>query len=174
VDAFVLEIDSFFFLPWSPARSRLFQGLMARLQGIAVRIASRAPMVEFRASEVTADAGVEGEVRGNPGPRQVTVLSEEAWYAACEDAEQKLPWTTRRANLLVSEITFGPDSPGHVLVIGDTRLEITMETAPCNRMDEAHVGLKKALIPDWRGGVCCRVLSGGLISVGDTVHLIDA
>jgi MOSC domain-containing protein YiiM len=41
-------------------------------------------------------------------------------------------------------------------------------------MEEAHAGLKRALTPDWRVGVCCRVLSGGLISVGDTVQLIDA
>lgn len=131
-------------------------------------------MVEFRTSKVTAEAGVEGDFRGNPGPRQVTILSEEAWRAACVDFEKKLPWTTRRANLLVSEITFGPDSPGRVLEIGDTRLEISMETDPCSRMEEAHAGLKKALAPDWRGGVCCRVLSGGSISVGDAVQLIDA
>ena len=48
-------------------------------------------MVEFRTSKVTSDAGVEGDFRGNPGPRQVTILSEEAWRAACVDFEKKAP-----------------------------------------------------------------------------------
>jgi len=38
-------------------------------------------------------------------------------------------------------------------------------------MDEASPGLREALEPDWRGGVCCRVLKGGLIAVGDEVTL---
>ena len=31
-------------------------------------------------------------------------------------------------------------------------------------MDEAEPGLMAALKPDWRGGVCCRVIQGGEIT----------
>jgi len=31
--------------------------------------------------------------------------------------------------------------------------------------------LRRALKPDWRGGVCCDVVSGGTIRVGDPVLL---
>jgi len=36
-------------------------------------------------------------------------------------------------------------------------------------MEEAHPGLLRALAPDWRGGVTCRVLQAGAIAVGDRV-----
>ena len=56
-------------------------------------------------------------------------------------------------------------------MIGDLVLEITGETDPCSRMDEARQGLRLALTPEWRGGVCCRVVTGGDIAVGDAVRL---
>jgi len=130
-------------------------------------------MAEFRALNVTVDTGVEGDFRRKLGHRQVTVLSEEAWKVACANLKIDLPWTTQRANLLVSDITFSPGSVGRVLEIGEVILEITMETAPCDRMEKAHTGLREALTPNWMGGVSCRVILGGLISVGDTFQLRD-
>ena len=49
-------------------------------------------------------------------------------------------------------------------------LEVTQETKPCHLMEAAHPGLKRALTPEWRGGVCCRVLKGGKVRVGDRVE----
>jgi MOSC domain-containing protein YiiM len=167
------NLEGLVFLPWITGRSRLFQTFMARLNGIAVRTASRAPMVEFLTTKVTVDAGVEGDCRGQPGPRQVTVLSADAWVDACEALKVDLAWTTRRANLLIEGIRFGPDSVGRILKVGDLQLEITSETDPCNRMTKACPGLREALTPDWCGGVCCRVLSGGRIAVGDPVGLLS-
>jgi catechol 2,3-dioxygenase-like lactoylglutathione lyase family enzyme len=41
-------------------------------------------------------------------------------------------------------------------------------------MDRFHRGLRKALEPQWRGGVSCRVLAGGTVQRGDPVELIGA
>jgi MOSC domain-containing protein YiiM len=41
-------------------------------------------------------------------------------------------------------------------------------------MDKQHEGLRKALTPEWRGGVACRVLRGGDVAVGDDVALLRA
>ena len=38
-------------------------------------------------------------------------------------------------------------------------------------MESMHQGLKQALEPKWRGGVCCSVINGGIISVGDKVQI---
>lgn len=142
-----------------------------KLRGISIRKQTKAPMEELETGWITTDQGVEGDYRGKPGSRQVTVLSLDAWRDACAVLGMDLPWTTRRANLLVEGVRFGRASVGDVLQIGDVELEIVAETEPCRRMDAAQPGLKTALRPDWRGGVCCRVRKSGRVAVGDAVEI---
>ena len=61
---------------------------------------------------------------------------------------------------------------GAVLSIGSVRLEVTGQTYPCVRMEEAHPGLLKALARDWRGGLTCRVVAGGPVAVGAVVKVL--
>jgi len=143
------------------------------LVSIAIREATRVPMQVLAAAEVTAERGVEGEFRGGPGPRQVTLLAEESWAAACEALGAQLPWTTRRANLLVRGVDL-VGTVGKRIRVGGALLEITEETAPCRVMDLQHEGLRLALSPEWRGGVCARVVEGAMLSVGDPVAVEPA
>ena len=94
-------------------------------------------MEELTQCHISKSEGVSGDFRGKPGKRQVTVLSAEAWSIACEAIGLELPWTMRRANLLVSGLTFDETWVGKVIKIGQLQLEITKETDPCYRMDEA-------------------------------------
>ena len=144
---------------------------MVELAGIAIRKKSRAPMLALEDCELSLERGLAGDFRGKPGKRQVTVLSDEAWLQACSEVGHTLSWLTRRANLLVRGVAFSAQDVGKVLCIGTVKLQITRETDPCQRMDDALPGLKNALAPDWRGGVCCRVLAPGQIRVGDNVLL---
>ena len=146
---------------------------MGRLAGIARREKKRAPMETLESATISEQTGVAEDFRGKPGKRQVSVLSTRAWQAACDELGEKVPWTTRRANLLIEDLDL-PQSAGQTIVIGEVRLRITMEVDPCSRMEEQVPGLKKALQPDWRGGVACVVLQGGKVTIGDTVTLIDA
>lgn len=141
-----------------------------KLLGIALRAHSRAPMREVEIAEITEEYGVANDSRGKPGGRQVTVLAAEDWLAACEVLGKKLPWTCRRANLLVQGIKL-KDSSGSTIILGDVMLEVTGETDPCSRMDQTEPGLRAALAPDWRGGVCCRVIRGGSICKGTPVTI---
>lgn len=120
--------------------------------------------------QVRVEDGLEGDFRGSHPRRQVTVLALEAWHAVCAEVGAQLPWQTRRANLLVEGLLL-QETRGQRLSIGDLELEITGETDPCYRMDEAMAGLKKALIPDWRGGVLCKVITPGRIEIGDSTVL---
>ena len=144
-----------------------------RLVSIARRNGKRAPMESLDSTRITGEAGVVGDFRGRPGKRQVTVLASEDWQAACSDIGRTLPWTARRANLLIEGVAL-PRQAGKRLIIGDVVLEITGELDPCSRMDEASEGLREALVPDWRGGVTCRVLAGGDVGIGDAVRVEDA
>lgn len=131
-------------------------------------------MQELAAIHITREQGLAGDARGKPGRRQVTVLSQQSWQEACALTQSSLPWTARRANLLVSGLSFSAQDVGKILGIGAVRLEIMRETDPCQRMEAACPGLRQALTPDWRGGVCCRVIEPGEIALDDPVELIEA
>lgn len=142
-----------------------------RVLGIARREIKRGPMLALEHVEISKSAGVTGDSRGRPGPRQVTVLSAGAWLEACAIAATDLPWLARRANLLVDGLDLR-HATGAVLRLGDEiELLVTGELDPCRRMDEAAPGLRLALADDWRGGVTCRVQRGGLLTVGAVARL---
>ncbi|WP_299809828.1 MOSC domain-containing protein [uncultured Shewanella sp.] len=145
---------------------------MAKLIGIAFKTEKRGQMITVEQAQVTQAKGVENDIFGRPGKRQVTVISIQQWQLACNDVGKTLPWFTRRANLLVDGISFSSEDLGKQLVIGDLILEITGETDPCKKMEMAYPGLKQALLSDWRGGVTCRVITGSNIKMNDNVTLI--
>ena len=134
-------------------------------------------MEEVDAGAISLDAGLAGDHKGRKFPlRQVTILTLEGWQAALGDlgavpADAALPWTVRRANLLVRDVAL-PRAKGGVVEIGPVQLEVTNQTVPCRRMEEAQQGLFKALYTDWRGGVTCRVMRGGDIALGDVVEVL--
>ncbi len=145
---------------------------MGEVIGIALRDKPRAPMRELLHSEITVEAGLAGDCRGAMRGRQVTVLTEEGWQAACAELGEELPWITRRANLLVR----GVDLTGRVgarLKVGEAVLVITDECDPCSVMEKARKGLRKALMPGWRAGATCRVARAGLVRIGDNAELQD-
>ena len=145
---------------------------MGRLTGIARRDEKRAPMGTLERATVSDHTGVAEDFRGKPGKRTVTVISARAWREVCDELGQEIPWTTRRANLLVDDVDL-PRSIGPVIEVGAVRLKVAMEVDPCSRMDEQIAGLTAALKPDWRGGVGCTVLQGGAISIGDPVTVVE-
>ena len=119
--------------------------MTGQLIGIARRAGRRAPMEELSHGAITLGAGLEGDSRGAKfKTRQITVLAREDWDAALLDLADlsgppDLPWTVRRANLYVEGLRL-PRAKGGVLRIGDVVLEITGQTNPCQRMEDAHRG----------------------------------
>jgi MOSC domain-containing protein YiiM len=142
---------------------------MGHLLAIARAPVKRGPLMALSEAVVGIADGVDGDARGTRPGRQVTVVFREGWDAACHELGVELPWTTRRANLLVEGVAVPRE--GKRLVIGSLVLEVTQETQPCQVMEAAHRGLRAALTPDWRGGVCCRVVQGGTVRVGDRVDI---
>lgn len=151
-------------------------GTEGRLVGIAVRSGHRAPMQTLERALVAVGGGVEGDYKGAKHPRRgVTVLAREDWEAALADLSigGAIDWTARRANLLVEGVQL-PRAIGGIVRIGPALIEVTYPTTPCKRMDEVRDGLKKALYPDWRGGITARVVEGGEIALGDKVAVLHS
>ena len=146
---------------------------MGKVVEIATREKKRADMVVYASAKVSFSNGVGDDYRGLiKGDRQVTVMTEESWKAACDELGRKLHWTTRRANIIIKGLDIS-NTKGDILKIGSFYLEITGELNPCSRMDEQMAGLTKALEPNWRGGVMCKILSEGIVSEGDKVTLME-
>ena len=144
---------------------------MNTLKSIAIKTTSKAAMQQQDSAEITIEKGITGDLRGSEPDRQVTILSEPAWSKTCNSIDADLPWTIRRANLLVDGVDFSAADVGKTVRIGEVILRITRETNPCSLMDQQHQGLKAALIPEWRGGVCCNVIKAGSIQIGDQVEI---
>jgi MOSC domain-containing protein YiiM len=148
---------------------------VGRIAGIARHALAKAPIETIARARVTLEGGIAGDhrgaMKGKPYKRQVTLMEAGDWAAAMADVGHDIPWEQRRANLLVEGLDL-PQVEGKRLRIGaDVVLEVTVETEPCERMEALAEGLRAALTPDWRGGICTMVIAPGEIAVGDEIRI---
>jgi MOSC domain-containing protein YiiM len=143
---------------------------MSRIKAIAIKNRSRVAMQSIDSAQISVNSGILGDFRGVQKDRQITILSEDAWLKACREIDVELPWTTRRANLLVDAVEFDESYVNRKVRIGEVELVVTRETNPCSLMDAQQAGLTAALTPDWRGGICCNVVKPGTVKLGDQVE----
>ena len=143
---------------------------MSTIKAIAIKNRPRVAMQSIDSAHISVASGILGDFRGSQLGRQVTILSESAWQKACAEVDADLPWTTRRANLLVDGVEFDQSFVGKSVRIGDAELVVTEQTNPCSFIDAQHQGLTAALTPEWRGGICCNVVKPGDIKIGDRVE----
>ena len=94
-------------------------GRRGELLGIAMKTARGVPLIELQAACISRSRGVADDVCGKPGRRQVTIITRSAWEAACAAiGAESLPWTSRRANLLVDGIDL-KGKIGYDVLIGE-------------------------------------------------------
>jgi MOSC domain-containing protein YiiM len=145
---------------------------MARVVQIYLRPSARTPVRAVDAATAVAGAGLEGDHAGG-GSRQVTLLEQEAWEAACRDLGQDLDAGARRANIVVKGVSLAAAIKQR-LQIGDCIIQVIGEVRPCKLMDDAAPGLQDALSPNRRGGVYGKIVQGGVIRLGDEVKVIKS
>ena len=156
-----------------PAADLVQLGVIA---GLARHAYPKAPMEPVERAEITETGGITGDHRGlrkpgSAGKRQVTLIERDDWAAACAEVGADLPWWARRCNIAIDGFDL-PQLPGTRLRLGrDVVLEVTRFTDPCHQMEALAPGLFAALLPDWRAGVCSRVIQGGVVLVGDVIRL---
>lgn len=141
-----------------------------RVEWIGIRSARRAPMVVVDAVEARDGRGLTGDhFRGGAaGKRQVTLIQAEHLPVIAQllgiDAVD--PGHLRR-NIVVSGINLLALS-GAQFAIGGAVLEETGPCHPCSRMEETF-GPGGYNAVRGHGGITARVVSGGVIRVGDPV-----
>lgn len=145
-----------------------------QVRWIGLRPARDVPMREVDSAQASAGGGLAGDrYCGGSGKRGVTLIQAEHLpaIAALAGHAAVAPATLRR-NLLVSGIPVIA-LKGVRFRIGEALLEGTDSCDPCSRMETAlGPGGYNAL--RGMGGLCARVLEGGLVRVGDAVQWVDA
>ena len=154
-----------------------------RLELILLRPARNAAMRSVPEADALAALGLSGDrsalrasASAGGGKRQVTLLQAEHLpvIASLADMREIDPALLRRnlvlrgLNLLAARSLF-KDQPLLLRIGAEVRLEITGPCEPCSRM-EAALGPGGYNAMRGHGGVTARVLTGGVLRVGDAVR----
>ncbi|HEY0142809.1 MAG TPA: MOSC domain-containing protein [Thermoanaerobaculia bacterium] len=144
---------------------------MAEIAALWLKRFKRGPMDPVESAELVAGRGLAGNANQG-GRRQVTIIDEAAWREASAEVGTEVDPSRRRANIMLRGLDL-EKSRGKMLRLGDCLIRIHGETRPCERMDEAQPGLRKALDPHWRAGASGEVVEGGTIRIGDEARFVD-
>lgn len=144
-----------------------------RVDFIGVRPARGQAMQAVDAVQAVAGRGLVGDrYAGGSGKRGVTLVQAEHLpvVAALAGLDALDPATLRR-NLVVAGLPLLA-LKGRRFRIGDVLLEGTGPCDPCSKM-EAALGDGGYNAMRGHGGLCARIVEGGVIRLGDAVHAVD-
>ncbi len=143
-----------------------------RVEWIGVRPQKRAALKEVAEAVVSREAGLEGDhYAGESKKRQLTLIQAEHLQAVASllGREHIDPQQTRR-NLVISGINLLAFAERQFKIGKEVILEMTGRCHPCSRMEE-NLGPGGYNAMRGHGGITARVVKGGIIRVGDEVHL---
>jgi MOSC domain-containing protein YiiM len=120
--------------------------------------------------ETRADFGLVGDYRSGHNPnRQVTLIDEAVVADVAETLGRPVPPGASRRQIMVRGLDLN-SLLGKTLKIGPVTLSGERPCDPCDNMERTiGPGAKAAL--EGRGGLCCHVVSGGVIQIGDWVEV---
>lgn len=141
-----------------------------RVEWIGLRSAREAPMIEVDHAQAETGAGLVGDrYRGSSGKRGVTLIQAEHLPVIAQlSARADLRPSLLRRNVMVSGIPVIA-LKGRRFRIGEVVLEGTDACDPCSRMEDA-LGPGGYNAMRGHGGLCARILSGGIFRLGDAVE----
>lgn len=145
-----------------------------KLEWIGIR-PQRGAEMEIVASAIIDQQGLQGDFFSGPegAPRAVTLIqAEHLPVVAAILRRESLSAHLIRRNLVVSGINL-QSLKQRAFRIGDAVLFGTGNCAPCGQM-ETQLGQGGFNAMRGHGGITARVISGGLITVGDQVGVVAA
>lgn len=143
------------------------------VQWMGVRPAARAEMIIVDAVEARREAGLTGD-HTRPSPRnarQVTLIQWEHLAVVSALIGRSLEPQDLRRNIAVTGINLF-SLKNRRFQIGQAIFETTGWCQPCARLEE-RLGPGTLQAMRGHGGITARIVSGGIIRVGDTVSVID-
>ena len=144
-----------------------------RLHWIGIRPVQREALRDLEGVQAIAERGLEGDhaARKAGSARQVTLIQREhlVCVASLLGCGEIAPERTRR-NLVVSGVNLLA-LKDQVFSIGEAVFEGTGTCEPCSRM-EANLGPGGYNAMRGHGGICARIVEGGVIRPGDRVEAL--
>ena len=132
------------------------------------------PVVELAEANFIANFGLEGDCRSRKGRgRQITLIEADALEFVAEALKLSgIPSGASRRQVLISGMALN-DTVGKRLRVGPLLIDVHGLCDPCKKMEKAIApGAFWAM--NQRGGVCGRVIEGGVLRPGDSVEVIGA
>jgi len=140
-----------------------------RVEWIGLRPKRDVPMQKVAQAQAVAGKGLVGDrYAGGSGNRGITLIQAEHLPAiAALSGHERVPPALLRRNLVVSGLPLVA-LKGRRFRIGDVLLEGVADCDPCSRMEDA-LGPGGYNAMRNHGGLCARILEGGVLRVGDSV-----
>jgi MOSC domain-containing protein YiiM len=134
------------------------------IEALFLKPAPGEPMAPVEAAAAVQGEGLRGDAAYGRPKRQVLLIEGETLDELALLA--LLPGDVRE-NVTVRGARLAGLAPGTLLTVGDVVLEVTMDCAPCDFMNDLRPGLRDAT--EGRRGTLARVLSGGELRRGDRI-----
>lgn len=152
-----------------------------RVEWIGVRPQRQGRPVSLREVRAIKDAGLQGDHYGGgaSGKRHLTLIQHEhlAVVARLLALRGKTPTVLQvdpalvRRNIVISGLNLLA-LKNKRFRLGETLLEFTEPCQPCSAM-EATLGVGGYNAMRGHGGICARIVEGGMIRIGDALEALD-
>ena len=132
---------------------------------IFLKTSHGAPMEPVKSATAITGEGLQNDVSRGRKLRQVLIVDNHTIK------EFGLSPGALRENIIVEGESLAGTVTGTIIQLGTAKLEVTLDCAPCDFLDDIRPNLQDNI--EGRRGTLCRVLDGGIITVGDVVTLSD-
>jgi MOSC domain-containing protein YiiM len=123
-----------------------------------------APMKPVSSVEAIAQHGLRDDANAGRTKRQILIIERELLD------EFQLPVGDVRENLTVQGIQLAGRPPGTRMRVGQSLLEVTLDCAPCQFIEDKRPGLRAAM--EGKRGTLFKVIEGGEIKLGDKIEVV--
>ncbi len=141
------------------------------IQWIGLRAKKKGDVNSVTQVQISEKDGLENDHYSKEGGhRMVTLIQAEHIEAVASILGKNIEPESLRRNIVVTGINLTSLQDRQFRIGENVILEGTGPCVPCSRMEE-NLGPGGYNAMRGHGGITARVISGGLISLGDTVHL---
>jgi len=141
---------------------------VGKVVAISISAMKGVPKTNVESALLIEDAGIEGDAHAGPGIRQVSLLARESIDEMRARGASVNPGDFAE-NITTEGVKLSQTPVGSTIRIGETELEVTQIGKECHSRCAIYEQVGDCVMP--REGIFAKVVTGGIIRPGDTVHV---